>query len=63
MACAERQRLVSNHLKAIAEWKKTFDSTEAWEKVSEAERAIVEHCETHGCENQSGNLRRKDSLD
>jgi len=50
MTCAERQRFVSNHLKAIAEWKKTFDGTEAWDKVMEAERAVVEHCEEHGCQ-------------
>ena len=49
MACAERQLLVNNHLVAIAEWKKTFYSAEAWDKVLEAERAVVEHCEKHGC--------------
>ncbi len=42
--CAEYQRLVSKHLKAIAAWKRTFDSPEAWEKALEAERAVVEHC-------------------
>jgi hypothetical protein len=47
--CAEYKRLVAQHLKAIAEWKKTFDSREAWEKALEAERAVVDHYEKHGC--------------
>jgi hypothetical protein len=40
---------VSRHLKTIAEWKRTFDSGEAWERTVEMERAIVEHCAAHGC--------------
>jgi hypothetical protein len=55
--CTERNRLVSNHLKAIAEWKEAFDDREAWEKAVEAERAVVEHCEKHGCQAQSENSR------
>jgi len=47
--CAEYKRLVAEHLKAIAEWKRTFDNPEALEKALEAERAIVEHYEKHGC--------------
>lgn len=50
MTCVERQRLVGNHLKAIAEWKKTFDSTGAWDNVLEAEGAVVAHCDEHGCQ-------------
>jgi hypothetical protein len=41
--CPEYKRLVAQHLKAIAEWKKTFDSPEVWEKAMEAERVVVEH--------------------
>jgi hypothetical protein len=55
-ACATRFRngwdrpLVSEQLKTIAEWKRTFDNGGAWDKTVEAERAIVEHCEKHGCQ-------------
>jgi hypothetical protein len=48
--CAEYKRLVSRHLKTIAEWKRTFDSGEAWEKTVEMECAILEHCQKHGCQ-------------
>jgi hypothetical protein len=47
--CPEYKCLVAEHLRAIAEWKRTFDSREAWEKVLGAERAVVEHYEKHGC--------------
>jgi hypothetical protein len=51
--CAEYKRLVGRHLKTIAEWKRTFDSGEAWEKTVEMERAIARHCEEHGCQKVS----------
>jgi len=44
---------VTGHLKSIAEWKRTFDSGEAWEKTVEMERAIAKHCEEHGCQKVS----------
>jgi hypothetical protein len=47
--CSEYKRLVAEHLKAIGDWKRTFDDPEAWEKAVEAERAIVEHGAKHGC--------------
>ena len=55
--CAEYKRLVANHLRAIDEWKRTFDNREAWEKVLEAERAVVEHYEKHGCRETSESSR------
>lgn len=48
--CAEHQRLVSEHLRAIAEWKKTFDDANAWERALKAERAVEKHCHKHGCQ-------------
>jgi hypothetical protein len=51
--CAEHKRLVALHLKAIAEWKNTFDDPGAWEKVMDAERVVVEHYQAHGCRETS----------
>ena len=55
--CAEYKRLVAEHLRTIAEWKRTFDSPEAWEKAMKAERAVAEHGEEHGCQEASKSSR------
>ena len=52
--CPEHQRLVAEHLRIISGWKKLFDkeSTEAeaaWAKALEAELAVFEHDQSHGC--------------
>jgi hypothetical protein len=51
--CAEYRGLVALHLKAIAEWKNTFEDPGAWEKVIDAERVVVEHYQEHGCRETS----------
>ena len=48
--CSEHKRLVKGHLKAIDEWKRTFDDARAWAKVMKAEWATVRHCQKHGCQ-------------
>ncbi len=60
MVCTERKRLVANHLRAIAEWKEAahadFNAGErpatmgAWNAALEAEQAIHDHREEHGCD-------------
>jgi hypothetical protein len=52
-ACEEYKSLVRKHLKAISEWKRTFDNGEVWEKIVEMERGIAEHCEKHCCQDAS----------
>lgn len=51
--CAEHKRLAAEHLKAIADWKKKFDDTDAWQKALEAEAEVHEHCRQHGCRSLS----------
>lgn len=51
--CADYKRLVAIHLKAIAEWKNTFDDPGAWDKVIDSERIVVEHYQEHGCRETS----------
>jgi len=53
MDCAERKRLVAEHLRVIGEWKKTFDDAYAWQRALRAERAVLKHCEKHRCEAQA----------
>ena len=60
MVCAEKKRLVANHLRAIAEWKEAahagFNAAEgpaamrAWNVAMEAEQAIRAHRQEHGCD-------------
>ena len=52
--CLEHRRLAAEHLKAIAEWKKTFDDADAWQKTLHAEEAVRRHCRVHGCQTASG---------
>lgn len=48
--CLEHRRLISEHRKAIAEWRRTFDSAGAWKKALQAEEAIQLHLREHGCQ-------------
>jgi hypothetical protein len=50
MDCVEYKRLIGGHLHAFAEWRLTFDNLSAWTKAIEAEQAVLDHRETHGCQ-------------
>lgn len=49
MRCEEYERLVREHLRLIADWKKSFDSRRAWNRVLKAEQTLAAHAEVHSC--------------
>lgn len=53
MDCPEYKRLVAEHLKAIAEWKKTFDDGHAWERALMAEVELLKHVRRHKCQSKT----------